>query len=106
LTRFPELNAQRTGGTEVRRKQYVHLGVETRHRNGTLAVPVFARRGPKSVLAVSREWSRLQMRIANGTPSPDDVSGATFTVSHTPTVLYRTPILHHPLAGHLCFGKR
>jgi pyruvate/2-oxoglutarate dehydrogenase complex dihydrolipoamide acyltransferase (E2) component len=105
LTRFPELNAQRTGETEVRRKQYVHLGVETRHRNGTLAVPVLRDVDRKSVLAVSREWSRLQMRIANGTPSPDDVSDATFTVSHTPTVLYRTPILHHPLAGHLCFGK-
>ncbi len=105
LLRFPELNAERTGDAEVRRKRYVHLAVETCDPNGVLTVPVLRDVDRKSVLAVAREWDHLRSRIAGGTLATDDVSGATFTVSHTPTVLYRTPILHHPLAGHLCFGK-
>jgi pyruvate dehydrogenase E2 component (dihydrolipoamide acetyltransferase) len=105
LSRFAELNAQRTGEAEIRRKRYVHLGVETRHPDGLLAVPVLRDIDRKSVLTVAREWAHLQTRIATATLTPDDVSGATFTVSHTPNILYRTPVLHHPLAGHLCFGK-
>lgn len=105
LSRYPELNAQRTGDTEIRRKRYVHLGVETRHPDGTLAVPVLRDIDRKSVLTVAREWTHLQTRVADRTLTPADVSGATFTVSHTPNILYRMPILHQPLAGHICFGK-
>ncbi|MBC8139306.1 MAG: 2-oxo acid dehydrogenase subunit E2 [Fibrella sp.] len=105
LTRFPELNAERTGDEEVRRKRYVHLGVETRDKNGILTVPVLRDVNRKSVLTVAREWEHLKMGIARQTLTSEDVSGATFIVSHTPTVLYRTSILHRPLAGHLCFGK-
>ncbi|MBC7807042.1 MAG: 2-oxo acid dehydrogenase subunit E2 [Akkermansiaceae bacterium] len=105
LTRFPEVNAQQTGDAEVRRKRYVHLGVETRREGGALAVPVLRDVDRKSVLTIAREWDRLQARIAGETLGEDDISGATFTVSHSPNVLYRMPILHHPLAGHLCFGK-
>lgn len=105
LIRFPEINAQRTGDSEVRHKRYVHLGIETYRTDSTLAVPVLTDVNRKSVLSVAREWNQVQDRITQGTLTSSDVSGATFTVSHTPNVLYHTPILHHPLAGHLSFGK-
>jgi len=104
LTRFPEVNAQRTGADEIRRKQYVHIGVETRF-GGDLIVPVVRDADRKSVLAVAREGARLHEKIANGSLERADVSGATFTISHTPQVLWRFPVLHAPLAAHLCFGK-
>ncbi len=105
LLQFPELNAERSGNTEIRRKQYVHIGVETQSTEGGLLVPVLREVDHKSVLAIAREWVRLRDRIADRTMPLDAVSGATFIVSETPRVSYRTPILHHPLAGHLSFGK-
>ncbi len=104
LVRYPELNAERTG-EEVRRKGYAHLGVETGRGDGGLVVPVLRDVNHKSVLAVAREWAHLQARVADGTLTPGDVEGATFAVSHAGRVLYRAPILHRPLAAHLCFGK-
>ncbi|MBC8140467.1 MAG: 2-oxo acid dehydrogenase subunit E2 [Armatimonadetes bacterium] len=104
LTRFPAVNAERIGTDEIRRKQYVHIGVETRFE-GDLIVPVVRDSDRKSVLGAAREWARLEQKIATGTLERADVSGATFTVSHAPNVLWRSPVLHTPLAGHLCFGK-
>lgn len=104
LTRFPALNAQRTGADEIRRKNYVHIGIETRV-GSDLIVPVLRDADRKSVLGTAREWARLEVKIADNTLERADVSGATFTVSHAPGVLWRSPVLHAPLAGHLCFGK-
>ena len=105
LLRHPEINAQRTGEGDIRRKHYANIGVESFGETGILTVPVLKNVHQKSVLAINREWAHLQNKVAESRLEPANVSGATFTVSVAPQVLYRTPVLHTPLAGHLCFGK-
>ncbi|RYG73781.1 hypothetical protein EON80_02960 [bacterium] len=58
---------------------------------------------PLSIDTTKAEVAR--QAIAAGASIINDISGATFIVSETPNILYRTPLLHRPLVGHLSFGK-
>ena len=83
----------------------MHIGVEYFAEADILTVPVLTDVPQKSVLAVAREWAHLERKVTENRLQVADVSGATFIMSYTPQILYRTPVLHAPLAGHLSFGK-
>jgi pyruvate/2-oxoglutarate dehydrogenase complex dihydrolipoamide acyltransferase (E2) component len=103
LPRFPDLNAERVGYAEIRRKRYVHLAVPVRRTDGTLAVPVLRDADRKSIRSLAREWEELREQAEAGTLPPDAQRGATFTVRETPT-LYQTPVLHQPQSAILSVG--
>lgn len=99
VSRFPQIT------DEMHPAPVVSVGVETYDPAGGLVVPVIQNAHSKSILAVAREWAGYESRIARNALGVADVCGATFTVSLTPHVLYRTPVLHAPLAAHLSCGK-
>jgi pyruvate/2-oxoglutarate dehydrogenase complex dihydrolipoamide acyltransferase (E2) component len=101
LVRFPALKVRRADGSEVA----PNIGVEVRDWVGELWLPVLANAHRASVLGLSREWARLHERVRTGSLVESDISGASFIVSEAPRILYRTPTLHAPFVGHLCFGK-
>jgi pyruvate/2-oxoglutarate dehydrogenase complex dihydrolipoamide acyltransferase (E2) component len=109
LTRHPEVNAERTGEGQVRRKRYVHIGVALRTDAGELSVPVVRDADRKSVRALAREVAALIEQARAGTLPPDALRGATFTVSAeggaaATGVRIQTPILHQPQAALLRLG--
>ena len=85
----------------------IHLGMATAI-DGGLIVPVIHDAGYKGLLAISREAKDLAFRARNGTLLPDDISGATFTVSNLggfDSVDYFTPIINPPQAAILGVGR-
>jgi pyruvate/2-oxoglutarate dehydrogenase complex dihydrolipoamide acyltransferase (E2) component len=103
LTQFPDLNAERIGYAEIRRKRYIHIAVPVRRADGTLAVPVLKDADRKSIRSLAREWEELRQAAETGILPPDAQRGATFTVAET-AALYRTPILHQPQSAILSVG--
>ncbi len=114
LLRFPGLNAQLIAPGEVRRKRYVRVAFPVYDTNGggdsrLLALPVLVNANRKSVLALVREIADLSARARGGSDiaplSPDEQTGATFTVSPCGgDILYQTPTIHLPQSAHLAFG--
>jgi pyruvate/2-oxoglutarate dehydrogenase complex dihydrolipoamide acyltransferase (E2) component len=104
LKQFPDLNAERVGYAEVRRKQYVHIAVPVRRADERLVVPVLRDTDRKSIRSLAREWEELRAQAVAGTLSPDAQRGATFTVVEVADALYQTPVLHQPQSAILSMG--
>jgi pyruvate dehydrogenase E2 component (dihydrolipoamide acetyltransferase) len=79
LKAFPDVNSS-LDGDELIRKRYYHLGfaVDTRHG---LVVPVIRDVDKKGILEVSAELAELSARARAGKLGPNDIRGASFTVS-------------------------
>ena len=102
---FPNLNARFVDDTERRIRRDIRLAVSRRTPSGVLLYPVIRDADRRSVLALTRELTELNTRLAAGTLQAEDVRGATFTVTQASGyVLYQTPLLHQPQVAHLSFG--
>lgn len=108
LLRFPSVNAQLIGDTEVRRKRYVHVGFTARAEAGRLVAPVVRNADTKSVLSLAREIADLTERAHAERLAPVEMRGATFSLTDALSAggdaLYQTPILHQPQAAILSLG--
>ncbi|MCL2126216.1 MAG: 2-oxo acid dehydrogenase subunit E2 [Oscillospiraceae bacterium] len=85
----------------------VNLGIATATSDGLL-VPVLRNAQNKGLLTMSREAKDLAARARNGALSPDDIVGATFTVSNLggfDSVDFFTPIINPPQAAILGIGR-
>ena len=85
----------------------VHLGMATAIGDG-LVVPVIHNADRKGLLALSREVKDLATRARSGDLMPDEITGATFTVSNLggfDSVDYFTPIINPPQAAILGVGR-
>lgn len=80
LHSFPNLNATLSGET-VRRHGEVHMGFALALPEG-LIVPVIRNCDRKSLIEIAREAKDLGERAHNGRLHPDELQGATFTVSN------------------------
>ncbi len=96
LKRFPQLNAS-LDGDELVLKKYYHLGFAADTPNG-LVVPVIKDVDKKGVLEIARETSELAAKARDGKLGPNDMSGATFTISSLGSIggTYFTPIINAP----------
>ena len=106
LARKPIMNSSLTDEGIVIHKG-VHLGVATALAEG-LIVPVIRDADRKGLLALSQEAKDLAGRAKSGTLSPDDIQGATFTVTNLGgfgSVDYFTPIINPPQAAILGVGR-
>ena len=80
LVEFPDVNA-RTDGTQVWARDRVHLGMAVSVPGG-LVVPVIRDAHALTVAQVHDRAGELAKGAREGTVSPDDLSGSTFTVSN------------------------
>ncbi len=80
LAEFPEVNS-RTDGTTVWLRRRVHLGLAVSVPGG-LVVPVVRDADRRSLPQLHERAGALAAAARNGTLSPDDMTGSTFTVSN------------------------
>ncbi len=80
LVEFPDVNA-RTDGTQVWARDRVHLGMAVSVPGG-LVVPVIRDAHALTVPQLHDRAGELAQGAREGTVSPDDLSGSTFTVSN------------------------
>ena len=101
----PELNA-RLDGTDIVYSRHVHLGVAVGTERG-LVVPVVRNADSLGFAGVEREIGRLAGLARDAKLAPDDLAGATFTISNGGIYgsLLSTPILNPPQSGILGMHK-
>lgn len=106
LRRFPTLNAvlDEDAG-EIRLLEELHLGVAVDTDRGLL-VAVIRDADRRSVLDLAREVTRLAGAARNGSVSPEELTGSTFTVNNYGALGndFGDPIINHPEAGILGVG--
>jgi len=99
LRSFPEMNAHFLGD-RIRQWSRVNLGFAVDTPRGLL-VPVIRNADSLSLKALSAETTRLAAQCRDGKINPDELSGATFTVSNLGSlgVEHFTPVLNPPEVG-------
>ncbi|SFU48884.1 pyruvate dehydrogenase E2 component (dihydrolipoamide acetyltransferase) [Nitrosomonas eutropha] len=83
LKKFPEFNASldnSTAESQLIIKHYYHLGFAVDTPNG-LVVPVIRDADQKGVISIAKELARLSSLAREGKLMPNDMQGASFTIS-------------------------
>ncbi|MEU9861751.1 dihydrolipoamide acetyltransferase family protein [Streptomyces sp. NPDC047971] len=107
LARFPELNSTvDTEAREIVRLPSVHLGFAAQTPRG-LVVPVVRDAGTRTAESLTEEFARLTESARQGTLTPADLTGGTFTLNNYGVfgVDGSTPIINHPEAAMLGVGR-
>lgn len=95
---FPMFNASIDDAAgEIVYKHHFNIGFAADTPNG-LVVPVIKNADQKSVLEISKEILDLSKRARDGKLKPDEMKGATITITNIGSVggTYATPIINHP----------
>lgn len=98
IREFPAFNASiDDNAQEIVYKKYFNLGFAADTPNGLL-VPVVKHADHKSILDISKEIIDLSKRARDGKLKPDEMKGATITITNIGSVggTYATPIINHP----------
>ncbi|MEU8528387.1 dihydrolipoamide acetyltransferase family protein [Streptomyces sp. NPDC048629] len=107
LARFPELNSTvDTAAREIVRLPSVHLGFAAQTDRG-LVVPVVRDAHTRTAESLTAEFARLTESARQGTLTPADLTGGTFTLNNYGVfgVDGSTPIINHPEAAMLGVGR-
>ncbi|WP_328673800.1 2-oxo acid dehydrogenase subunit E2 [Streptomyces sp. NBC_00322] len=107
LARHPELNSTvDMDAREIVRLPEVHLGFAAQTERG-LVVPVVRNAHGRSAESLSAEFARLTEAARQGTLTPADLTGGTFTLNNYGVfgVDGSTPIINHPEAAMLGVGR-
>ena len=105
LLAHKDLNAHLLDGDTMRRFNHVHLGVAVDTPRG-LMVPTIRYADMKSLAQISQEAKALAKKAQEGNISPDELTGATFTVSNLGAMGIEsfTPVINPPQTGILGVG--
>ncbi len=103
LARFPTMNAALVDGALYTFEQ-INMGVAVALDDG-LIVPVLRDVGSMDIRQISDAVHSLSLRARDGSLSPDEVVGGTFTISVLGGVDGFTPILNQPQAAILGVGR-
>lgn len=98
IREFPMFNASMDDAAqEIVYKKYFNIGFAADTPNG-LVVPVIKDADMKSILEISREILDLSKRARDGKLKPEEMKGATITITNIGSVggTYATPIINHP----------
>ncbi|MFN8945926.1 MAG: 2-oxo acid dehydrogenase subunit E2, partial [Pseudobdellovibrionaceae bacterium] len=98
MREFPTFNASIDDvQSEIVYKKYFNIGFAADTPNGLL-VPVIKNADHKSILEISKEIIDLSTRARDGKLKPDEMKGATITITNIGSVggTYATPIINHP----------
>lgn len=107
LKAHPEVNASLDlAADEIVRKGYYHLGVAADTERGLL-VPVVRDVDTKGVIPIAAELTDIAERARAGKLTPDEMQGATFTISNLGGLGtgFFTPIVNPPEVGILGVGR-
>jgi len=107
LQRHPALNASLDEDRDaIVRKKTIDIGMAVDAEDG-LVVPVVRNADGKSVIELAREIDRLSAAAREGTVSPGDLAGGTFTISSVGSIggLFSYPIINVPEAAILAAHK-
>lgn len=107
LKAHPSLNASLDlAAGEVVQKGYYHLGVAADTERGLL-VPVIRDADTKGVIEIAAELTGIAERARAGRLTPDEMQGATFTISNLGGLGtgFFTPIVNPPEVGILGVGR-
>jgi pyruvate dehydrogenase E2 component (dihydrolipoamide acetyltransferase) len=105
LRQHPDLNAHFSGDV-IRQFANVHLGFAVDTPRG-LVVPTIRNAGALGLRAIAEEASRLAAACREGHISPDELAGATFTVTNLGGLGVEsfTPVLNPPQVGIIGIGS-
>jgi pyruvate dehydrogenase E2 component (dihydrolipoamide acetyltransferase) len=95
---YPMFNASiDDAAQEIVYKKYFNIGFAADTPNG-LVVPVIKNADQKTILELSREILDLSKRARDGKLKPDEMKGATITITNIGSVggTFATPIINHP----------
>lgn len=98
IKEFPQFNASiDDAASQIVYKKYFNIGFAADTPNG-LVVPVIKNADKKSILDLSKEIIDLSKRARDGKLKPDEMKGATITITNIGSVggTYATPIINHP----------
>lgn len=98
MREFPMFNASIDDAKEeIVYKKYFNIGFAADTPNGLL-VPVIKNADQKTIFEISREILDLSLRAREGKLKPDEMKGATITITNIGSVggTYATPIINHP----------
>ncbi|KYG63447.1 pyruvate dehydrogenase [Bdellovibrio bacteriovorus] len=98
IREFPMFNASIDDAAgEIVYKKYFNLGFAADTPNG-LVVPVIKNADQKTILEISKEILDLSKRARDGKLKPDEMKGATITVTNIGSIggTYATPVINHP----------
>lgn len=98
LEAFPSVNSSLSGdGENLVIKKYYHIGFATDTPKG-LMVPVIKNAGQKGIYEISSEIMALAQKARTGKLKPDEMKGATFTISSLGVLgtTAFTPIINMP----------
>lgn len=98
IKEFPMFNASiDDANSQIVYKKYFNIGFAADTPNG-LMVPVIKNADQKSILEISKEIIDLSKRARDGKLKPDEMKGATITITNIGSVggTYATPIINHP----------
>ena len=100
LPAYPDLNANMVDDTTIRRFSHVNLGFACDTPRGLL-VPTIKNADTLTLLELSMKCKELAAAAKDGKLSPDDMSGATFTVSNIGAFGCEafTPVINPPQTG-------
>ncbi|GGT68786.1 dihydrolipoamide acetyltransferase family protein [Streptomyces lateritius] len=107
LSRHPELNSTvDMAAREIVRLPSMHLGFAAQTERG-LVVPVVRDAGTRTAESLTEEFARLTEAARQGTLTPADLTGGTFTLNNYGVfgVDGSTPIINHPEAAMLGVGR-
>lgn len=105
LKEFPRMNASVAGDAVVIRRE-INLGVAMDAAEG-LVVPVIKGADTFTITGLAREIERLRRKVQDGSLSPDDLAGGSFTLSNPGREgnLYGFAIINQPQVGILRMGE-
>jgi len=105
LKDFPQINASVDGYNMIYRKE-INIGMATALPNGNLIVPVIKQADEKSLLGIVKSVNDLANRARANKLDPDNISGATFTMTNFGSFdsLTGTPIINQPQVAILGVG--
>ncbi|MDG0816797.1 2-oxo acid dehydrogenase subunit E2 [Bdellovibrio svalbardensis] len=98
IREFPQFNASIDDAAgEIVYKKYFNLGFAADTPTG-LVVPVIKNVDQKTILEISKEILDLSKRARDGKLKPDEMKGATITVTNIGSIggTYATPVINHP----------
>ncbi|MGE5086362.1 MAG: 2-oxo acid dehydrogenase subunit E2 [Bacillota bacterium] len=98
IREFPQFNASIDDANgEIVYKKYFNLGFAADTPTG-LVVPVIKNADQKSIIEISKEILDLSKRARDGKLKPDEMKGATITVTNIGSIggTYATPVINHP----------
>lgn len=102
---FPMINISVEGDKIIKRKN-INIGIATALPDGNLIVPVIKNADQLSISGLAKAINQLVYKARNKKLSPQDIQGATYTITNIGTFgnLMGTPIIPQPQVAILAIG--